>query len=213
MQILMELNWYRQQAISSLTKTPSDMFQGSGAKFKTLGKSLLFLMSLISINQTGFEYWSDPNNRQNGYINWQVDGKQTSSLYAPAVGPDQGTGGSGVGQRLIPEEPMALILNLGISRMFHLSFFFRILKMTHCNWYNTGNWQPVDLSTMIFPAEYKIDYIRVYQRTDKKNTGCNPKDYPTADYINNHMEAYVSAYFFVSFIPFLVELIHFGYRS
>lgn len=99
------------------------MFQGSGAKFKTLGKLFLFLVSLISINQTGFEYWSDPNNRQNGYINWQVDGKQTSSLYAPAVGPDQGTGGSGVGQRLIPEEPMALILNLGISRMFHLSFF------------------------------------------------------------------------------------------
>ena len=170
-------------------------------------------MSLISINQTGFEYWSDPNNRQNGYINWQVDGKQTSSLYAPAVGPDQGTGGSGVGQRLIPEEPMALILNLGISRMFHLSFFFRILKLTHCNWCNTGNWQPIDLSTMIFPAEYKIDYIRVYQRTDKKNTGCNPKDYPTADYINNHMEAYVSAYFFISFFPFRVELIYFEYRS
>lgn len=54
-----------------------------------------------------------------------MDGQQTSSLYAPAVGPDQGTGGSGVGQRLIPEEPMALILNLGISRMLFLpcSFF------------------------------------------------------------------------------------------
>jgi hypothetical protein len=69
-------------------------------------------------NVIGFEYWSDPNSRQNGFINWQVNGQQTTTLYAPAVGPDQGTGGSGVGQRLIPEEPMAIVLNLGISRMF-----------------------------------------------------------------------------------------------
>jgi hypothetical protein len=125
MQMFMELNRYRQQAISTLTQTPSDMFQGNGDNFKTLGKSFLFLTFSHLINKTGFEYWSDPNNRQNGYINWQVDGRQTSSLYAPAVGPDQDTGGSGVGQRLIPEEPMAIILNLGISRMlFCLSFFF-----------------------------------------------------------------------------------------
>jgi beta-glucan synthesis-associated protein KRE6 len=45
---------------------------------------------------------------------------------------------------------------------------------------------------MIFPAEYKIDYVRVYQRTGQTNTGCSPRDYPTADYINNHLEAYTS---------------------
>ena len=128
-QILMGLNQFRQQAISSLTETPSDMFQGSGDNFRTLGKSFFFShLSHLTINQTGFEYWSDPNNRQSGFINWQVDGQQTSSLYAPAVGPDQGTGGTGVGQRLIPEEPMAIILNLGISGMlFRLSFFFSYL--------------------------------------------------------------------------------------
>ena len=75
---------------------------------------LLFLFFLT----IGFEYWSDPNNRQDGFINWQVNGQQTTSLWAAAVGPDQGTGGSGVGQRLIPEEPLALVLNLGISRTF-----------------------------------------------------------------------------------------------
>lgn len=80
------------------------MFQGSGANFKTFG----------------FEYWSDPNDRQAGYINWQVDGKQSHGVWAPAVGPDQGPDGSGVGQRLIPEEPMSLVLNLGISREFAL---------------------------------------------------------------------------------------------
>ena len=34
---------------------------------------------------------------------------------AAAVGPDQGSTGSGVGQRLIPEEPMSIVLNLAIS--------------------------------------------------------------------------------------------------
>ena len=36
------------------------------------------------------------------------------------MGPDQGEGGAGVGQRLIPEEPMSIVLNLGISREFFL---------------------------------------------------------------------------------------------
>jgi hypothetical protein len=39
---------------------------------------------------------------------------------ASAVGPDQGAGGTSVGQRLIPEEPMSIVLNLGISREFFL---------------------------------------------------------------------------------------------
>jgi hypothetical protein len=48
MQMLMELNRYRQQAISSLTQMPSDMFQGNGNNFRTLGKSFFSLASLSS---------------------------------------------------------------------------------------------------------------------------------------------------------------------
>ena len=53
MQVLMELNRYRQQAISSLTQMPSDMFQGNGNNFRTLGKSFFLLshLFLISVNQ------------------------------------------------------------------------------------------------------------------------------------------------------------------
>lgn len=47
---------------------------------------------------------------------------------------------------------------------------------------------------MVFPAEMLIDYVRVYQRDGETNIGCNPPDYPTTDYINNHLEAYSSAY-------------------
>jgi beta-glucan synthesis-associated protein KRE6 len=45
---------------------------------------------------------------------------------------------------------------------------------------------------MEFPAQMLIDYVRVYQRKGQTNIGCDPKDYPTADYIARHPEAYNS---------------------
>lgn len=57
-----------------------------------------------------------------------------------------------------------------------------------------ANWQAIDLSTLTFPAEMLIDYVRVYQRKDSVNIGCNPPDYPTADYITRHQEAYTSSF-------------------
>jgi beta-glucan synthesis-associated protein KRE6 len=42
----------------------------------------------------------------------------------------------------------------------------------------------VDLDHLSFPATLKIDWIRVYQRTDSVNIGCDPADFPTAAYIN-----------------------------
>lgn len=40
------------------------------------------------------------------------------------------------------------------------------------------------LADITFPATLKIDYIRVYQDPNNKNIGCDPPDFPTADYIN-----------------------------
>lgn len=73
-----------------MTNLPDDMFQGSGAVFKTLG----------------FEYWANPSARDEGFITWQVNGSPTIRLGASSMGPDQGTNGSQVSQRPIPEEPM-----------------------------------------------------------------------------------------------------------
>ncbi|KAI0674191.1 beta-glucan synthesis-associated [Trametes maxima] len=149
-------NGYRgsaiQQAVSALTTLPDDMFQGSGANFKTLG----------------FEYWANPKNRDEGFITWQTDGKPSVRMGASAMGPDKGTDGSQVSQRLVPEEPMSIVLNLGISK----------------------NWQTIDLSTMVFPAIMQIDYVRVYQRKGHTNIGCDPEDYPTKKYIDDHPVAY-----------------------
>jgi beta-glucanase (GH16 family) len=63
----------------------------------------------------GFEYWSDPKQPGSGYVTWQVDGVQSARVGAGAMGPDMGTDGSQIGQRLIPLEPMSIVLNLGIS--------------------------------------------------------------------------------------------------
>lgn len=64
--------------------------------------------------------------------------------------------------RPIPQEPMYIIANLGMSRNF-------------------GN---VDLEHLTFPAIMRIDWIRVYQATDAINIGCDPKGFPTAAYID-----------------------------
>ncbi|KAH8110124.1 beta-glucan synthesis-associated [Phellopilus nigrolimitatus] len=141
-----------QQAVSGLTDLPTDIFNGSGGNFYTFG----------------FEYWTDPNNPDQGYIIWVADGKETIRMGANSINADPLPDGTGVGRRLIPEEPMSIILNLAISESF----------------------QVVDTSTMTFPNEMHIDYVRVYQRDGETNVGCSPEKYPTAEYITNHLEAY-----------------------
>jgi beta-glucan synthesis-associated protein KRE6 len=117
---------YRQQSVSGVTRVPSDMFQGlANKRFVTFGAppSSLFLDDWVVANRSGyvlgFEYWANPSNIEEGYIWWQVDGNQTHRIGARAMGadPEEG-GGAGIGQRLIPEEPMAIILNLGMSRAY-----------------------------------------------------------------------------------------------
>jgi hypothetical protein len=68
---------------------------------------------------------------------------------------------------------MYIIFNLGISQNFA-----------------TPNW---DELALYWPAIMSIDYVRVYQRTDSYNVGCDPVDFPTADFINRHSEAYNDA--------------------
>jgi hypothetical protein len=61
---------------------------------------------------------------------------------------------------------------------------------------------------MMFPAEMLVDYVRVYQRKGSTNVGCSPKDYPTAEYIDNHLEAYQS----MSRYGFIVSHVNFFFR-
>ncbi|KZT33957.1 glycoside hydrolase family 16 protein [Sistotremastrum suecicum HHB10207 ss-3] len=140
-----------QQAISALTDLPARVFHGTGAEFATFG----------------FEYWTDPNNRQDGYITWQVDGGETLHVDASSMVGDSLTG---ISNRLISEEPMSIVLNLAIS----------------------PNFQTINLDTLYFPAQFLVDYVRVYQREGQTNVGCDPPTRPTAQYIQDHLDAYSS---------------------
>ncbi|EPQ51074.1 beta-glucan synthesis-associated [Gloeophyllum trabeum ATCC 11539] len=141
-----------QQAMSAVTYIDSTYYGGGDGAYAPYG----------------FEWWSDPNNRNDGYITWFSNGQKTWTLTAASIGPDSQ---SEVSQRIIPEEPMYLILNLGMSPQF----------------------QPADYKHLVFPSKMYFDYVRVYQREDvdpKSGIGCSPKSHPTEDYIQEHLNAY-----------------------
>lgn len=50
-----------------------------------------------------------------GYITWFSAGQKTWSMYPSAVGPNTA---ANISQRIIPQEPMYVIMNLGISTSF-----------------------------------------------------------------------------------------------
>ncbi|PBK89582.1 glycoside hydrolase family 16 protein [Armillaria gallica] len=112
----------------------------------------------------GFEY--KPGYESDGaYMSWINDGKVSWTLNAAGVGAQSEVE---ISARPIPQEPMYLIANLGIS-------------------YNFG---VVDTDHLTFPAAMSVDYIRVYQDPDNFNIGCDPADFPTAAYIKTYNEAY-----------------------
>ncbi|KAK4685409.1 beta-glucan synthesis-associated protein KRE6, partial [Tremellales sp. Uapishka_1] len=145
------LGGFYQQAVSSLTYIDSAGYTGTSGALQTYG----------------YEMYSNPNDRGSGYITWVANGAKSWQVLPGAIGPNVNTQ---IGQRLIPEEPMAMIINFGMS----------------------NNFQTVDFSNLDFPNHMLVDYIRVYQRSDGK-IGCDPADHPTADYIAAHANAYNNA--------------------
>lgn len=96
-----ELNSYTgsvyQQAASGLITTEMDNYEDNGMNFDTFG----------------FEY--KPGGDQSSYVTWTKSQKPMWKLHSSALGPNPATE---IGQRLIPPEPMYVILNLGISSSF-----------------------------------------------------------------------------------------------
>ncbi|AFR94645.1 glucosidase [Cryptococcus neoformans C23] len=137
-----------QEAVSSLTYIDHENYVGTSGGFGVYG----------------FEYFSNPEDRGSGHITWVANGKKSWTMFPDAVGAVESMD---IGQRLISEEPMAMIINFGMSESF----------------------QPVDFNHLITPMEMLVDYVRVYQRSEGR-VGCDPKDRPTAAYIENHINAY-----------------------
>lgn len=79
-----------QQAISAVSGIDSGNYGGNG------------------YTTYGFEYWSDPSRRQDGYITWYSEGQKTWTVTPDTVGADSTARISG---RLIPEEPMVSLFS------------------------------------------------------------------------------------------------------
>ncbi|EIW66718.1 hypothetical protein TREMEDRAFT_45569 [Tremella mesenterica DSM 1558] len=153
------------------TKTKFNSYQGGvyqeAVSMLTYIDAASYQLEQGQFAKHGFEMYSDPNDRQAGYITWFADDKKTWTMKPGAVPPRPEMD---IGQRLITEEPMAMVLNFGMS----------------------NNFQTVNFAELEWPAHMLIDYVRVYQRPNGK-IGCDPDDRPTSDYINNHLNAYSNA--------------------
>ncbi|KDQ12074.1 glycoside hydrolase family 16 protein [Botryobasidium botryosum FD-172 SS1] len=109
----------------------------------------------------GFEY--KPGN--DGYITWINNNKAMWTVHGAGLVGDPVVQ---ISQRPVPQEPMYIIANLGMS----------------------PNFGPIDFAGIQFPVTMSIDYIRVYQPADSINIGCDPPDFPTQAYINEYLPAY-----------------------
>ncbi|KAI9799234.1 MAG: hypothetical protein M1833_004112 [Piccolia ochrophora] len=137
-----------QQALSGISTLNNDWYNGK--QYQTYS----------------FEYTTG---KKSGNIVWYIGDQQTWKLDQRAIGPN-----GNIGQRVIPREPMSLIMNFGMSTGF----------------------SAVDLPglAMLLPATMRVDYVRIYQdpSNSDQSVTCDPPGYETTQYIANHMENYAN---------------------
>ncbi|CAL1705207.1 unnamed protein product [Somion occarium] len=137
-----------QQATSVVTETNEEAYEGTGNVYSVYGIQY----------KPGFD---------DAYISWISDGVLAWTLKQPGMAADPRVE---INSRPVPQEPMYLIANLGMSTNFGF----------------------VDIEHLDFPVTMKVDWIRVYQDPDAINIGCDPEDFPTAAYIKEYEEAYTN---------------------
>jgi len=137
-----------QQAVSALSQTDQQAYEMSGGGFSVYG----------------YEYLPGTSD---AYVTWISNNRASWTVFSAGMGPDSMVQ---IGERPIPEEPMYIIANLGMS----------------------PNFGKIDFEHLTFPTTMRVDYIRVYQPSDKINIGCDPPRFPTASYINQYAEAYTN---------------------
>ncbi|KAJ7092566.1 beta-glucan synthesis-associated protein-domain-containing protein [Mycena epipterygia] len=115
----------------------------------------------------GFEYQPGFDN---AYISWISDGQLSWTLNQAGMAADTAVE---ISSRPVPQEPLYIIANLGMST----------------------NFGTVDFEHLTFPAVMRVDYIRVYQPKNAINIGCDPSSFPTSAYINEYLPAYTNPNF------------------
>jgi callose synthase len=132
---------------------------------------------LVNLDDLDTRYWTYRMHWEtgpSGHLSWYYDGAFVWSMSAHSFGAYSvcsQRGGKKECQRTparqIPEEPMSLVMNTAIG---------------------TWNGGQTALDNLHWPAQFYIDYVRVWQR--ETNVGCNPPDYPTRAYIDKNHEWY-----------------------
>lgn len=131
-----------QQAVSGTTLLNNDWYDGN------------------LYQKYAFEY--EPGTT-NGKIAWFVGEDRSFMMDGRALGQN-----GNVAARVVSEEPMSMVLNLGISTA----------------------WGEILLDKLRFPTIMRIDYVRIYQRPGHESITCDPPGYPTTKYIKDHAVAY-----------------------
>ena len=135
-----------QQAISGITTLNNGWYDGQ------------------NYQKYAFEY--TPGTGPDSSIAWFVGDEMTWMMTGDAISPN-----GNIAQRLISEEPMAVVLNLGIS----------------------NSWTWIDWANLKFPATMHVDYVRWYQKPGQVSVTCDPPGYETTEYIAKHPKAYQNA--------------------
>lgn len=132
-----------QQALSGLSSLNNDWYDGK--QYQTYA----------------FEYTLGDD----GNVVWYVGAHKTWKMDVRSVGPN-----GNIGQRIIPEEPMTVIMNFGMSEGF----------------------SKVDLPALskLMPATMRFDWVRIYQDPGKVSVTCDPEGYETTAYIRKHPAAF-----------------------
>ncbi|KAH7371082.1 beta-glucan synthesis-associated protein-domain-containing protein [Pyrenochaeta sp. MPI-SDFR-AT-0127] len=146
------VSWYNgytggpyQQAISATTNLNKNWYDGQ------------------QYQRYSFEY--APGEGKDAFISWKVGDQTMFMMDGRAIGPN-----GNVKARQVSEEPMSLILNLGIS----------------------NSWTWIDWEHLIFPAVMRVDYVRWYQKEGEEMVTCDPPGFETTQYIKDHKNAYTN---------------------
>lgn len=112
-----------------------------------------------------------------GYLRWYIDGSFVFEVPAAALDkysvctqtPDDAEPRcETTPRRKMPSEPMSIVINTAL-----------------------GSWNGGPEATNgHMPGQMFVDYVRVWQRKERRNVGCDPPDYPTKTFIDANSKLY-----------------------
>lgn len=163
--------WWHNQSATFWNGSHANSYTGSVYQEAVSGVATIPSYAYIDADNAryttfGLEVVPDWDHNGQGSLTWYIDGRRTWHAPASVVDANPITN---ISRRIIPTEPMSIVMNLGLSSGFQAIYFDEIR----------------------FPARMRVDYVRLYQKaSEEPKLSCDPPDHPTAKYINDHADLY-----------------------